>query len=77
MYMNKNQRKKKLKAYDKTSGQVYKTQASTSFSTNLRDQSIAGQPTCISDNCGMQDLGLNGKRVAICGKGSTSFLGCS
>lgn len=32
---------------------------STSFSTNLRDQSIAGQPTCISDNCGMQDLGLN------------------
>lgn len=31
----------------------------------------------ISDNCGMQDLGLNGRRVAICGKGSTSFLGCS
>lgn len=25
----------------------------------------------------MQDLGLNGKRVAICGKGSTSFLGFS
>jgi hypothetical protein len=37
----------------------------------------AMHPTWISVICGMQDLGLNGKRVAICGKGSISTLGFS
>lgn len=43
----------------------------------LKSSSHTGHPTWTSGTCGMQDLGLNGRRVAICGKGSTSFLGFS
>lgn len=43
----------------------------------LKSSSPAGHPTWTSGVCGMQDFGLSGRRVAICGKGSTSFLGFS